>query len=320
MTSSLSSLLTAAANYYVEQFHTIPESPASLYTRQRGITEIPITAYCLGYAPQNASNSVFRHLWQNYLESMIKYAGLCYHANGTAHDFLQARLIFPVFDEHSEVIGFIGRRLNDNSTEPKYLTTHETSLYKKSDVLYGFNFAKDYIQSEQFAIIVEGNLDVIALHQNHIMNAVATCGTAFSDTQLDKLTNLTQDFILLYDSDSAGVKGIVRFMQKALPLSLKVGLVELPEGEDPASFVLSTSRYDLMKKIYQRINFIDFIINACKRQGLFNSPAEKSACIETILDLISCIPNSKTFDYYINTLGSKTGLSTTSLRKQCKRK
>lgn len=325
-TQPLYDVLNDAAGFFYDKLRD-PRSEASKnalqYVTGRGLSQAYIDAYAVGYAPRDKNpNTLFKFLKRNYPESLINEAGLIYHAGGVPYDCFRDRIIFPVFDENCNIIAFGGRKMDNSSDEPKYMNSKETSVYKKSNELYGYHIARKNIPGEKFIIIVEGYTDLIALHQNKIYNSVACCGTAFSDSQLDKLTSQTSHFILVYDSDLAGLKAAIRLAEKLISRSLKFGFVELPDKMDPCSFIIENSRYDFMKKVYKRISFIDFILNSYKRRNLFNTPEQKTVCIEEILNLMALCPHSnyEGLTYFVNQLSDRTGFEAATIRKQLRNK
>lgn len=309
-TAPLYDVCNDAANYFFEQLRSDAGKPALNYIKERGLTNAYLDAYAIGYAPKDGSGLI-KALSKAHSAAIINDAGLGYNGK----DFFRDRLIFPIFNENNDIIAFTGRKLSDNPDEPKYINTRETTIYKKSNVLYGFNIAKQHIPGEKYTIIVEGNTDLIALHQNHIYNSVASCGTAFSEDQLAKLLTITSHFILVYDSDYAGLKASIRIAERFIPQGIKFGLVELPEGEDPASFILSQSRYDFMKLVLKRVSFVQFIVNAYKRKGRFNDPDQKSVCTDEILNLIALSREQEATSYFVNQLSELVSIPVEMLRK-----
>lgn len=318
ITEPLYKVYNTAANFFYMNLREKPEGKtAYLYIRNRGVSELSCDIFALGYASSEQS-SLYNYLKsQNIPDCLIKESGLSYPSKyGGWFDFFQDRLIFPVMNECSDVIAFGGRRMSDDSKDPKYINSRESSIYKKQNVLYGYNYAKNAIESEGYTIIVEGYVDLIANHQEGIKNVVATSGTAFSEFQINTLKQHSKYFVLVYDPDHAGVSAAIRCISPLLLNNLKAGMVLLPDGKDPASFIFSESRYSFMKMILKRMSFVEFIITVYKQNNKFTSPDDKTECVNSILDLISLCSDYKTVSFYSNELSKLADLSFNLISKE----
>lgn len=170
--------------------------------------------------------------------------GLIATKNENVYDTYRNRIIFPIHDEKGQVIGFGGRKLEDNNKDnPKYLNSKESRLYKKERALYGLYQASRSIRQMGYAILVEGYLDVISFHQGGACNTVASCGTSLTEGQIRVLKRYTTNIILMGDADAAGLKSNLRSIDLFLKNGFKVEVCELPEGEDPDSFVRQLGKY-----------------------------------------------------------------------------
>lgn len=207
------------------------------YLLERGLSEETIKHFLLGFAPQEGrvltsylrtSKEEFKHAEELGLIKQVQ--------DGSFVDLFKFRIIFPVFNSKGECVGFGGRALVKED-EPKYLNTPESKIYKKSEILYGFYQAKEYIKKEKTCFLVEGYFDFLSFWEAGIRNTVATCGTALTPNHVKILKGLSEEILVCYDGDEAGKKATVR----AVSLFVKEGIlpkcVVLPEGEDPDSFV-----------------------------------------------------------------------------------
>jgi len=209
---------------------------ARAYLKERGLSEETARSFYLGYAP------IEGRVLAGYLRSVLDQPekalllGLLKKGeDGSFLDLFRDRLMFPIFNEKGECVGFGGRALSPEA-EPKYLNSPETKIFKKGEILYGLFQSKDYIKKEASVFIVEGYFDLLTLWDRGIKNVVATCGTALTREHVQKLKPLVEEWYILYDGDEAGKKAALR----ALSLILKEGSLPkvclLPEGEDPDSF------------------------------------------------------------------------------------
>ncbi|MFN4131995.1 MAG: DNA primase [Caldimicrobium sp.] len=236
-------------------WHHPSAEKARLYLKERGISEETIKTFYLGYAPAEGRVLASMLRAQKVDLDLACEAGLLKKENdGSYLDLFRDRIIFPIFNERGECVGFGGRALNSN-TEPKYLNSPESKVFKKAELLYGLFQSKDFIKEEGTVFIVEGYFDFLSLWDKSIRNVVATCGTALTEKHLNKLKLLAEDFIIFYDGDKAGKVAAV----KAISLVAKIGkipkVILLPEDLDPDTFIQknSYSGEDLKKEISQRL-------------------------------------------------------------------
>lgn len=202
-----------------------------------------IIDFQLGFAPEE---------WKFISASLVdkgqmkvsEELGLITVKNDNYYDSFRNRIIFPIHDEKGNVIGFGGRKIEDNKKEnPKYLNSKESRVYKKERALYGIYQAGRSIRQMGYAIGVEGYYDVISCHQSGATNTVAPCGTSWTDGQVRLLKRFTSNIVLMSDGDSAGHKSTLRAINLFLEAGFKVEVCELPEGEDPDSFTRSLEKF-----------------------------------------------------------------------------
>ncbi len=225
----------AAARYFYYQLKTEQGQAAVKYLEKRGITPEIQKKFGLGYS-NIFRNDLYRYLSEKYDQHVLSESGLIIpekNKPGEYFDRFWNRVMYPIFDVHNRVIGFGGRVLGDSS--PKYLNSPETKLFDKRRHLYGLNLArtarKDYI------IIVEGYMDVIALFQAGITNVVASLGTAFTIEQSSLLKRYTNQVIIAYDSDSAGVKAALRAIPLLKANDISARVLRIEEYKDPDEYI-----------------------------------------------------------------------------------
>lgn len=217
----------------------LPGSPAADYLRRRGLTDETVRAWSLGFAP-DAWDGLLKHmLTRGVRDDDLLSAGLITeNERGRRYDRFRGRVMFPVRDGMGRVVGFAGRLLDDGV--PKYLNSPETALFKKGELLYGLDRARTAIRESGEVIVVEGYMDVLALHQTGFGNAVAALGANLTVEQADQLTRLdAQRVLLAFDADDAGQRAVLAGLEQSVGRRFLVQAVRLPSGKDPADAVLA---------------------------------------------------------------------------------
>jgi DNA primase len=245
--------LAAAAEFYEAQLWSAAGARARDYLTRRGLDEETIRRFRLGWAPPGAQNNdrqaLRRALSGEYPEALLHEAGLLRVPDdgGTPYDYFRGRVIFPIGDRAGRVIAFGARTLGDE--QPKYLNSPDTPLFEKGRVLYGWAMARAHVaradDDTATAIVVEGYMDVIALHRAEFGGAVAPLGTAVTEMQLRELWRLTPEPVLCFDGDAAGQRAALRALDRALPLlqpGRSLRFATLPPGEDPDSLLRGAGR------------------------------------------------------------------------------
>ena len=224
-------LLEAACAFYERVLWDSPSGAAAReYLESRGLGEEVCREYRLGLAATGAT-LVRKAGERGFSRQELIAAGL---VNRRGNDYFQARLLFPISDARGRVVGFQARKLREDDPLAKYVNTPEGEVFRKGDLLYGFDRARAAIAREQRALIVEGNTDVLALRQAGLRPVVASMGTALTDRQLKELSRLTNKLYLCFDADAAGEAATLRGMDLADAQGFDVRVVALPPGTDPA--------------------------------------------------------------------------------------
>jgi DNA primase len=228
----LEQLLERATAFYERMLW---DSDAGLFAREylagRRLGEEVCTSFRLGYAP-GGPTLARRALQEGYDQGELADAGL---VNRRGNDYFARRLVFPLADARGHVRGFQARKLHeDDPLQGKYVNSPESNLFKKGDLLYGLDSARQAIAKEDRAVVVEGNTDVLALRQAAFQPVVASMGTALTEAQLRELARLTRRLYLCFDADAAGQEATLRGMELAVKQGFAVNVVSLPPGTDPA--------------------------------------------------------------------------------------
>jgi DNA primase len=228
--------------------------------------------------------------------------------------------MFPIFSTSGRVIGFGARKIReDDPVQGKYINSPETPIYNKSRVLFGLFHSKEAVRSAEHALMVEGYADLISLYQAGIQNVVASSGTALTEDQVQLITRYTKRLTLVYDSDSAGSNAMLRGMDVVLAHDLEVRIVELPEGEDPDSFVRKHGGKEFSKLVDQAVSFIDFKAKQLLRAGAFNTPDGKAEAVRSIVQSIAKMPDELKRNFYIKEVSAKYDIYETVLYRELER-
>lgn len=223
------------ARYYYQCLGTPEGKVAREYLVKRRLTPETVKHFGLGYAP-NDFDSLAKHLRsKGFSDEEMIASGMRATKFGKPYDPFRGRLIFPIIDVRGNVIGFGGRRLSDEDKGPKYLNTGDTPVYKKTNGVFALNFAKDHKQNS--LIICEGYMDVISLHQAGFENAVASCGTAFTEEQARLLSRYAGEIILAFDADGPGQKAVARGIDILKQLDVKIRVLQIPGAKDPDEYI-----------------------------------------------------------------------------------
>lgn len=296
----------AGVFFFRHLIETDEAQKAREYLDKLGYDKEIIKKYGLGYAPADGDKFYRTALDSGLNEEYLLEGGLIKPSTrgDDFYDAFRGRLMFPIFNASGKVIAFAGRILGDKKKTAKYINSPQTKVYNKSEVLYGINFAKNEIRKAGEVILVEGYTDVISLQQNGVNNVVASSGTSLTPQQMKLLHRYGETITMIYDSDSAGQKAMKRGINIALREGMDVKLLELPEGEDPDSFVRQFGKASFLDmKQAGAEDFVTYQIHKARDEGKWEKPTEKTKVISEILESIAHMPDSvsrETFIQYLN--------------------
>ncbi len=241
-----------AQRYFSDSLKTAEPEVLS-YVARRGIDSEMQAAFGLGWAP-DAWDGLLGYLEKNRItrETALKAGLLSQNERGKTYDRFRGRLMFPIYNILDRPIAFGGRIISDNKELPKYINSQETPVFSKGKEFYALNLAHKEISAKNYAIIVEGYMDVIACHSAGVQNAVALLGTALTEDHIRKLARYTRNVTLCLDADAAGIKSALRSGEMLLGAGFRVSCAALPPGEDPDSLIRSGGA----------ARFLDFIQNS----------------------------------------------------------
>lgn len=261
------------------------------YFKARALEDETIAKFGLGWAPSSKDSLLQAARAAGYKDEYLLEAGLVtQREDGSLADKFRERVMFPIHSVSGRVIAFSGRALRSDNPA-KYLNSPDTPIYTKSNILFGIWFAKNHIAKQDKCIVVEGNVDLVMLHQIGIGNVVAPCGTAFTVQQLRLIRKFTENITLMFDADSAGIHATLRAIDMALPEGMNVSTVKLPEGEDPDSFARKHSLEEYQNYLAQNEqDFLSFKSDILL-QDAGNDPLKRANLINEIADTIALIPD-----------------------------
>jgi len=290
------------------------------YLNKREITEKTIRNYHIGYAPEGW-NTLYNYLTKKKIPpGQIEKAGLIIQRSNSPgfYDRFRDRIIFPIFDPNSQVIGFGGRVMDDSL--PKYLNSPETAVFSKSRSLYGLNAARSECRVTETVYIVEGYFDLLSLHQNGMRNSVATLGTAITPEHVQMLRGIIGKdgkFILVYDSDDAGIKAAYRSIEIFDRGYADARIMVLPSGYDPDSYLVKFGAESFRKAVSGSLGAVSFLINsAIKKHGL--SVEGKIRVISELKAVLASIADGVARSLYILELAEKIDIDESAIHERVK--
>ena len=307
-----------AAKYFKDILHNDIDGRAigMQYFRQRGIRDDIIEKFQLGFCLSNRHAMSDEALKQGYQKEYLMKTGLVYESDkkGDLIDRFAGRVMFPWIGVSGKVVAFGGRVLDSRTkgVSQKYVNSPDSDIYHKDHELYGIFQAKKAIAKENCVYMVEGYTDVISMHQCGIENVVANSGTALSEHQIHLLHRFTQNIVLLYDGDEAGIKAALRGTDMLLKEGMNVKVMLLPDGDDPDSFARKHTADEFRQYIKEhQTDFIEFKTKVLL-QGA-TDPRERSEAISSIIESISVIGDPIVRATYIQDCAVRLGYSEQTL-------
>ncbi|HUC89699.1 MAG TPA: DNA primase [Patescibacteria group bacterium] len=312
----LHEVLELAAKFYQVQFSKSRLALEYVF-KKRQFTKQTALEWRLGYSPNTGSALVDFLYKKGFSAQDVKSAGLSAQRYRGVGDMFRGRLMIPLQDPQGRVIGFTARLLDNDPNAPKYINTPQTLLYDKSRHVYGLHLAKEAIRKQKYAVVAEGNLDVIASHQVNIRQVVATAGTALTEQHLKALSRFTHDIRLSFDADSAGLNAT----ERAIPIASKAGvalsIITIPSGKDPDELI----RQDAAKwqEIIQQPQYaLDWLMARYQKQLDIQSAPGKRQFSDVILAVVSGIEDKVEQEHYLAEVGKLIGVSREALLSKLK--
>lgn len=285
------------------------------YFKERELRDEIIRKFQLGYAPEQKDAFTEFALDKGYSKEILEKSGLSIFPENAPRgiDRFRERVIFPIHSFSGRVLGFGARILRNNVKTAKYLNSPETEIYHKSQVLYGLNQGKQAISKNNLCLLVEGYMDVIALHQSGIENVVSSSGTALTVEQIKLIKRLTENVTILFDGDAPGIKASFRSIDMLLSEAMNIRILLFPDGDDPDSFSRKHPQEYVENFIKNEAkDFIDFKAEILLKDA-GNDPIKKAESIRDIVKSVAFVQNALKQEVYLKEVSNKFGLSEQSL-------
>jgi len=283
-----------AQTFFVKQLEGTPEGKAArAYLEDRGLDKDAIARFGIGYAP-SGGDSLLRQLKPKYSDKLLVDSGLVSRdqSAGRLFDRFRRRITFPISNESGKIVAFGARALGDDM--PKYLNSPESPIYSKSNVLYHMDRAKEALRRQDFAILVEGYMDAIAVARAGISNVVASCGTSLAEPQIKLLGRFTRRVIVNYDPDTAGQAATERSVSLLLEHDFEVRVLALPpigsKKADPDLFIRERGKDEYLKLLKEAPPYVDYLIARARQMDLTTGEGKQRA-LNFLLPYIQKIPS-----------------------------
>lgn len=283
-----------AKNYFKQVLWNSPDgrSIGLSYFKERGYREDIIEKFELGYSPDQWTSLVDAAVSEGYDLDHLSEVGLTVKREDKSHyDRFRGRVLFPIHSLTGRILGFGGRTLKTEKSVPKYVNSPESEIYNKSEVLYGLHFARRDITNLDTAYLVEGYADVLSMHQAGVENVIASSGTSLTKGQIRMISRYTQNIVLLFDGDAAGIKAALRGTDLLLEEGMNVKVLLFPEGDDPDLYIKKHGSVQFKK--FLDSNAEDFIYFKTKvlLEESGEDPVRKAGVIREIVSSIALIPD-----------------------------
>ncbi len=297
------------------------KTPSTLkYIKERGFVKESITYFNIGYFPGGIpAIKVFLQAMKqnNFLPQDLLEANIMARGKTVFYSPLEERIIFPIKDALGRFCGFGGRTFKSHDTRPKYYNSRENEYFTKGSLLFGLDLAKKSIQQTETVYLVEGYTDCIAMVQHNYPNTVATLGTACTLAHLKQLARYAHQLFIIYDSDKAGHQALIRLTELCWQVNMELKVIDLPPGEDPASFL--TNSGDLVPLIQQAKDIFFFFINTLGTNFVTKSLSQKVQITRSLLQVIQTIKDSLKQDILLQQAAKTFDVPFESLKKELAR-
>lgn len=310
-------LLETATIFYTSRL----SDDAKKYLRERGLSDDTIKTFRLGLAGDAWEDAVKHLRDKGFSETEIIESGVGKRSErNTLSDKFRNRIMFPIADSAGRVVGFSGRIFGENASPeaPKYLNSPETPLFHKSRILYGFDRAKQSIRKHNFALLVEGQMDLLASHQAGWANTVAVSGTAFTPEHAALVRRMSDNLLLALDADEAGIKAAGRAARAALQGGLNVKVARLPSGLDPADLILKEGPEAWKKAIREAKDIITFLLDVLEE----HTPAKdkfRRLVEAAVLPFLSDVQSPIAREQHVQEIARRLGVSEQSVMEALSR-
>ena len=283
--------------------------------KDRALSKETVIEFRIGYAPADGRALTQYLTKQGFKTEEIKKAGLGNVYSGQFRDMFRNRMMIALMDSQGRVIGFTARILDNNPNAPKYINTPQTLLYDKSRHVFGLHLAKDAIRKQNFAVVVEGNMDVIASHQAGTKNVVATAGTAMTTQHLKEISRFSDDIRLSFDQDKAGIGATERTIALSASMDINLRVITIKGGKDPDELI-KIDKESWQKAITKSTYAIDWLMDYYKYDLDLSSGAGKKSYAGKLIPIFDKLVSPVEKEHYKVLLSQKIGVSVGAVNQQ----
>lgn len=282
---ALYEVLELSNKYYMNVLNTKNGIEAKKYLKKRGITEEIIKDFKIGLST-NEKDSLYQFLTgQNYKTDNIDEVGLINKSGINIYDTFSNRIMIPITNTNGQIVGYTGR-IYHGENEAKYINSKETSVYKKSEILFNYYNAKPFIRESGNVIVVEGNMDAIKMYSSGVKNVIALMGTALSKFQMDMLKKLRVPVILMLDNDLAGLNATIKNGEALKKFGVETQVIRLKDFKDPDEYIEKNGIEEFKKVLKSPLKYIDFRLNYIKSNRNLNSSEDLANYIKEVISTI----------------------------------
>jgi DNA primase len=313
-----------ACKFFEDQLRRPEGAHAREYLASRGLKEETIKTFRIGFAPDSGFTLKDR-LKADFSEEMMRASGLFSFKEGSdggaaaMYSKFRNRIMFPIANENGKIIAFTGRTLaKDEKSGPKYLNSPETPIYSKSRVLYNLDRAKEAVRKLGYVIIVEGQMDCIAVYSAGFHNVAASSGTAFTETQVRLLGRFSKDIVVNFDPDTAGAAATDKSLGMLLEEEFNIRVLRLEAGFDPDLFIRKNGPEAYAKALKGSAKYFDYLVERALKLFPTRSPEGKKNAVNFLLPHIHRVPSRIVRDELANDIAQKLNIDTTVLRQEFK--
>ncbi|GIW62363.1 MAG: DNA primase [Patescibacteria group bacterium] len=305
------------ANFYSYLLFNTKEGKMALdyLLQKRGLTEGIIKKFKIGYSPNSDLywQKVFSR--ERINKQLLLKTGVFYSQGSGLKDRFQSRIVFPLVNIRSEVVGFSGRVLSDKEGIAKYINTPETEVYHKRESFFGIDQTKDYIRDQNLAYIVEGEFDLIKPYQYGFKNFLAIKGSALTEEQVKLVSRLADRLVLVFDNDSAGENAAKRTLDVIKDFEVEVYVAKIDFAKDPDEAV-SSDRAKFAKVLSSPVNIYEFVIETTKRNFDLNSAYGRNSFLQEVASVFNLMKNPVIYDFYLKKLAEELSISENKLQSE----
>lgn len=299
-----------ANKYYRNNLLTNDGKEALLYLNDRGFTDEIVKTFGVGLSTRNSITKLLKV--RNFSEEILINSGISSPSENGVHDTFINRIMFPLCDLEGRVVGFSGRIYNTKDGS-KYVNSKESDIFKKGMLLYNYHRAKEECRKKRFVIIVEGFMDVIALHMVGIYNVVASMGTAITKEQAKLLKKLSTNIILCFDGDSAGNKATLACSKELNDIGIYPKVIRLPENLDPDEFIKKYGVDNFINYVENPKSFLDYRIDEYKKETNFSDSESVSKYVKDVVLELSNVEDSIIREITVKRLSDDTNISISTI-------